>query len=240
MRSDSQRLVVDGRGACLTELMVSLTTGAIVLAATLDMAAIMRSHADYQYRTAAEQQDFRLGLEVFEQEVRLATAPSIVTAAPQELLFLANVSGQHTITTGPVSLGQTELPVQDGSGWDQGKYVMLCSPQQCESHRLARNGLRSQLSLVEPVGMNFGAGTSVEVSNRVRYYTRLDQPGTVTLMRMVDGGASTLIGPLQLVHFSYWDKDGRATAVPSEISRITIQLSFGQSRTVARDIALRS
>jgi hypothetical protein len=233
--------LTDSRGICLTELLVSLTAGAIVLAATWDTLTIVNSHAHRQYRAVVEQQDLRLGLEVFEQEARLATAESLVTVASDELVFQANVSGLHTTTTSAVAIGQSVLQVHDGRGWGAGKSVIVCGAQRCELHRLARTGQRSQLSLVEPIGSTMPAGASVEVANRVSYYTKREEDGTMRLMRMVDGGASTLIEDLRSMELSYWDTRGHATQSPSEVSRVIIAITPAHSTTkVIREISLRS
>ena len=229
------------RGVCLTELMVSLTTGAIVLAAALETFNVVQAQAVRQYRTVSNQQELRLGLEVFEQEVRLAVADSIVTASPDEFLFLANVSDQRTTTTSAVTPGQSLLTVEDGSGWGEGKTVILCGPQACEAHRLSRAGQRHQLTLTEPIGLTLSTGASVEVTNRVVYYTKRDEQGTLKLMRMVDGGASVLIGELEAAHFSYWDERGRATQLPAHMKRVVVTIKPMYSvRTVVREVSLRS
>jgi len=221
--------------------MVSLATGAIVLAAALDTFNVIHAHALQQQRTVAHQQDLRMGLEVFEQETRLAVSDSIVTASPDEFLFLANISSLQTTTTSAVMAGQSILAVQDGSGWGDGKTVRLCGAQACETHRLSVTGQQHQLTLNEPVTMTLLAGASVEVSNRVSYYGKRDEQGSLRLMRMVDGGASVLIGELEGVRFSYWDEGGRPTDIPFRITRVAIELTTGDAfRKIRREISLRS
>ncbi len=228
-------------GVCLTEVMVAMTAGVVVLAAVLHIFNIVHGQAVHQQRTVAQQQDLRLGLEVFEQEVRLATAASIVTALPDELVFLANVSSLRTNLTAAALPGQTTLAVQDGSGWSAGKTVIVCGPSACESHRLARDGQRAVLTLTEPVGQVLPAGASVEVSNRLSYYTKPDGAGTVKLMRMVDGGASTVMGELQSVQLAYRDGAGRSTAVTTSIRRVVARITPSHSPVaVLRDVGLRS
>lgn len=231
----------DTRGVCLTELMVSLATGAIVLAAALDTFNVVQARAVQQHRALAHQQDLRLGLEVFEQEARLAVADSIVTAAPEEFLFFANVNGQRTTTTSAVVSGQSVLAVQDGSGWGEGKTVTVCGQQTCEIHRLSRAGQRYQLTLAEPVGLMLPAGASVEVRNRVVYYIKRDEQGALRLMRMVDGGASVLIGELEDVRFSYRDERGHITNQPSQVKRVVVEIEPSRfARRVVREVSLRS
>jgi hypothetical protein len=207
----------------------------------LDTLSIVQTHAARQQRTLVHRQDLRLGLEVFEQEVRLAVADSIVTASPDTFLFLANVNAQRTTTTSSVVPGQSVIAVQDGSGWGEGKTVTLCWDQTCETHRLSRGGQRYQLSLAEPVGVALPAGTSAEVSNRVMYYTKRDEKGALNVMRMVDGGANVLIGGVKGAYFSYRDQHGRATEVPSRVRRVIVEIEPSDSAPrVLREVSLRS
>jgi hypothetical protein len=228
-------------GVCLTEVMIGLAAGAIVLAATLGTFNTIHHHVIDRQRVLAYQQDLRLGLEVFEQEVRLAEAETIAAATPDEFQFSANLNAQWTSTTGDVIPGQTALAVQDGSGWGAGKTVLLCAPHVCETHRLARIGQRAQLVLAEPARSLFPVGASVEVRSRVRYYTRRDESGTVRLMRMVDEGASTLIGGIGDIHFSYRDGSGLVTSVPSQVKRVVVEIQSERlTRRAVREVSLRS
>jgi hypothetical protein len=229
-------------GVCLTELLLSLAIGATVLAATYSTFNIIQGHTDRQHKTIRHQQDVRLGLEVFEQEARLATTDFIITAAPNEFKFLANINDQRTVTTGSVAPGQLTLSVQNGSGWGEGKTVVVCGPQDvCEMHRLMRVGQRYQLTLAEPVGRSFPAGASVEVRNHVTYYTKPNEAGAWKLMRMVDGGANVLMGDLEEPHFSYRDEDGRITGHPSSVKRVVLEVeSDNTQHRIRREISLRS
>ena len=232
---------MDERGVCLTELMISLAIGATVLATALSTFNLVQAHAGKQHQTLRQQQDLRLGLEVFEQEARLAAADSIVTAAPDEFVFHANLSAHRTMTTGALLPGQSVLPVQDGSGWGEGKTVIVCGPQICESHRLARAGQRYQLVLAEPVASSLPSGASVEVRNQVIYYVKRDQEGISRLMRMVDGGASVLIGGLESLRFSYWDEWGRKANQPSQVKRVVLETESSQSlNKMSREVSIRS
>jgi len=233
--------VSDCRGVCLAELMVAMTAGVIVLAAILQTFNIVHAQAVRQQRMVARQQDLRLGLEVFEQEVRLATPSSIVKALPDEVNFLANVNLLVTNLTAPVLPGQTTLAVQDGSGWSAGKTVTLCGPVTCESRRLARDGQRSLLTLAEPISLALPIGASVEAANRISYYIRRDETGAVRLMRMVDGGASTVIGDLKAAQFAYRDSEDRPTTVTAQVRRIVAVIAAAHSSAVVvRDVGLRS
>lgn len=240
-RRQSNSIVLNMQGVCLTELIVSLTAGLIVLAAALNAFNVAQAHVTKQEKDLRYQQDLRLGLEVFEQEVRLAVADSIVTAAPDEFRFHANISAHRTVTTGAVVPGQSVLAVRDGSGWSAGKTVSICGHQTCEEHRLSRSGRQYQLSLTEPVALSFPTGASVEVSNRVGYYTKREESGRVKLMRMVDGGANVLIGELEGLHFTYWDEHGRITQQPSLIKRVVLEITSNHSlHRMMREVSLRS
>jgi hypothetical protein len=234
-------MVFDHRGVCLTEVMMSLAAGAIVMAAALNGLNVTQAHVGKQQNDLRHQQDLRLGLEVFEQEVRSAAAESIVSATSEELRFHANINGHRTVTTGPVVPGQSVIAVQDGRGWSEGKTVNICGQQACEAHRLSRSGQRYQLTLTEPVAVSFPAGASMEVSNQVIYYSQQDDDGTMKLMRMVDGGANSLIGDLQALHFSYWDEHGHVTQQPSLVKRVVLKLeSNHRLHKMMREVSLRS
>lgn len=234
-------IVRDKRGVCLTELMVSLTVGVIVLAAALNALNVAQAHVSKQQNDLRHQQDLRLGLEVFEQEVRLATPESILSVASNEFRFHANISAYRTVTTGAVMPGQSIIAVQDGSGWGEGKTVIICGGRNCETHRLSRSGQQHQLTLTEPVASSFPAGTSVEVNNRVAFYTKRDDDGTLKLMRMVDGGANTLIGDVEDLHFSYWDEHGHVARQPSLVKRVVLEINSAHPlHRIMREVSLRS
>lgn len=237
----SNGIVFDKRGICLTELMISLTAGVVVLAVALNALNIAQAHVNKQQNDLRHQQDLRLGLEVFEQEVRLAVADSIDSATANEFRFRANISAHRTVTTGVVMPGQSVIAVQDGSGWSEGKTAVICGHQACEAHRLSRSGQQHQLTLTEPVAVSFAAGASVEVSNQVAYYTKRDENGTVKLMRMVDGGANVLIGNLEELRFSYRDEHGHITQQPSLVKRVVLEIESNHYlHRMMREVTLRS
>ncbi|HMS84367.1 MAG TPA: prepilin-type N-terminal cleavage/methylation domain-containing protein [Nitrospira sp.] len=242
IRRTSARSRVSGQsGLTLIELMLSLVIGAVVLATTFNIFTVVKTHADKHFTAVRQQQDMRLGLEVFDQEVRLATAESIEVAAPNQILFHANLGAFRTKTTSALLPGQSVIAVQDGSGWSVGKTIVVCSAIVCESHRLARAGQRNQLTLVEPIESTFSAGASVEVRNRVVYYAKRDENGATQFMRMVDGGASVMIGRLQAFQFSYWDEMGKRTSAMSRVKRVVLEIVADQPRrTMLRDVSLQS
>lgn len=243
IRSGKQhrRILQDMRGVCLTEAMISVAAGVVVLTAALNAFTLTQAHADKQQKDLSHQQDLRLGLEVFEQEVRLAVAHSTVTITPDEFQFSANISAHRTVTTGSVAPGQSVIAVKDGKGWSEGKTVFICGIQACEEHRLSRSGQQYQLALAEPVASLFPAGASVEVNNRVGYYAKRNENGPVKLMRIIDGGASVLIGDLEDLHFSYWDEHGHRTQQPSLVKRVVLTIESNRSlHKMVREVSLRS
>jgi hypothetical protein len=233
--------LIQQSGVCLSELMVALAIGTMVLAGSLEAFNIVQAHAVRQQRSMTVQQEMRLGLEVFEQEVRMASSSTIAIARSDRFEFLANIHGLLTVTTAPVASGQTVLPVQNGSGWGEGKTVALCGPSGCESLQLANQGQRSQLLLGGPVRGQYPAGASVEMRNRVTYYTRGDDGDRTELMRQIDGGAGVLIGNLQSVRLSFWDEWGGAAAQIGRITRVAVELlpAVG-APLVVREVTVRS
>ena len=236
-----RRCLIQQPGVCLSELMVALAIGTLVLAGSLEAFNIVQAQAVRQQRIMAAQQEMRVGMEVFEQEVRMASSSTITIARSDRFEFFANIQGLRTVTTASVAAGQTVLPVQNGSGWDAGKTVVLCGVSGCESHRLGSPGQRSQLLLSGSVGGTYPAGASVEVRNRVTYYTRVDDRDRTQLMRQIDGGAGALIGDLQSVRLSYWDEWGKAGAGIGRIIRVAVELlPVVGAPTIVREVAVRS
>jgi len=231
----------DTRGMCLAELVIGIAIAILVLGGLLEVLNLVQTAVGGKQRTIAQQQDVRLGLEVLEQEIRLATAQSVVTATPTTVEFMANLHGRQTNTTAMVVPGQSILPVLDGSGWGKGKRVAICKGLVCETHRLSADGLQDQLVLEESIEGTFQPGASVELNNRVVYYTKGDDPGNISLMRMVDGGANMLIGELEHVAFEYRDKYGRTAVVPSHVTRVRVDIKPRYKwKGDTRSIALRS
>lgn len=233
--------MTDTRGMCLAELAIGMAIAILVLAGLFEVLNLGQSAIGEKQRIMAQQQDVRVGLEVFEQEARLATAESFISANHDTVEFLANVHALHTNTTSSIIPGQSAIPVVDGSGWGKGKTVVICKPLRCETHRLSRTGQRSQLMLEDEIREVFPTGASVEISNRVAYYTKPNEQGHMNLMRMVDGGANVLIAELETVRFSYRDEKGRLTSVPSKVACIIVDIEPRYTRKrEAHSVALRS
>jgi len=231
----------DARGLCLAELVIGMAMAILILGGLFEVLYLGHTTIGKKHRNMAQQEELRLGLEVFEQEMRLATPESIISTGEQAVEFYANLHALRTNSTATVSPGQLVVPVADGSGWGAGKMVVICKLLICETHRLSRTGQRHQLTLVDQLQEEFPAGSSVELINRVTYYTREDGRNGMSLMRMVDGGANMLIGGLETIRFSYRDQKGRLVNVPSQVARVIMETALpDRSKTTRHTVALRS
>lgn len=231
----------DTRGASIVELVGALAAGLIVLAATFHSLSFFQQEVlRYQWRVN-QQQDFRLSMEVLEEELRLAGLGSLTSVDAQALEFIANVHGLVTNLTAAAAVGETSLAVENASGWPDHKWIRVCWNNHCELFTLARTGQRSTLTLMEPVREPIPKGASVTVANRLRYYSKADERGTLRLLRQIDGGASVLIGGIDGLRFSYWNDVGQTTTQPGLVRRIVVAISFPRNSVVAvREIGLRT
>jgi hypothetical protein len=225
---------------------VGLAAGLAVLGAALQGLTHFQQRLLVQQRTIAWSQDLRLGLQVLTAELRLAgtgepvSAPALLTAEGQEIEFHANLAGLTTVLTEAAEEGQLELVVETGTGWPKGKRIVLCAGEQCAVHHLARDGRVRGLTLTSALTQAFPAGTALSVSNRVRYYLRSDQQGNTALMRMVDGGAGTLMGEIGLFRLSYLDGGGRPTLDPGQVLRVRVEVGpEGGAWTIMQEVGLR-
>ena len=225
-------------GTSLIELISAMAAGLIILGATLQAWSHFQQHYGKQQERAIRHQDLRLALDLLEQELRVAGSESISIAAPEELQFMANIHGLATAVTTTATVGETTISVEDGRGWSTGKTVLFCAVEPCESFTLAREGQRSLLTVIAPLTRVIPVGASVSMVNRVRYYTHRDDQGLIRLMRMVDGGASVLVGDLQEVRFSYWDERGQMTTSTREITRVVVDVAlWHETIHVVRDMS---
>lgn len=225
-------------GFSLIELLAAMAAGLVVLGAALQ--ALVYFHREFirQHEQIVQQQDVRLGLELFEQELRLAGSLSIVGSDVVE--FTANVSGLMTNVTALAAVGQTTLMVEDGRGWPEHKLVEVCWRDHCEHFTLARAGQRNLLTLVDPLSMPIPAGASVMVMNRLRYYSRPDDRGVMRWLRQIDGGASVIAGDITRFTLQFWDSQGRATVHPDAARLILVEIALpGRALAETREISLR-
>ncbi len=228
-------------GTSLLELMGAMVAGLVVLGATLQSLSYFQQEFAQQQDRITQHQDLRLGLELFEQELRLADSGSLSVILSDAVEFTANIHGLMTNVTSAAMIGQTTLTVDDGRGWPDRKLVQICWNEQCQHYTLARAGQRNLLTLVEPIVYAIPAGASVSVMNRLRYYSRTDERGSLRLLRQIDGGASVLIGNIEGVTLSYWNEQGMRTTHPALVRRIIIEISL-PNRAVRekREISLRT
>lgn len=240
-RSKRVFFVLDTSGASLLELLGALAAGLLVLGAMLhSLSFFQREFSRYEGRVI-EEQDYRLGMELLEQELHLAGSGSLIGIASDSVEFVANVHGYSTNLTALAAIGQTVLSVENGSGWPGRKTVRVCWNDLCKQFTLAKTGQRNLLTLLEPVPRTIPAGASVTVMNHLRYYGRTDEHGSLRLLRQIDGGASVLIGGIEAVKFSYWNDLGHVTTRPELVRRIIVEIAFPRnSMKATREISLRT
>jgi hypothetical protein len=228
-------------GTSLAELMFATAAGLVILGATLQSLSYFQQQFMTQQRGVAQQQDLRLGLEVLEQELRLAGSGSLTTAAQDMVEFSANIQGLSTMVTATVGIGQTALPVEDGRGWENRKSAAVCWLDRCETLTLARDGQRHLLTVTQPLTQAIPSGAFVSLQNRIRYYSRRDDHGMLRLMRQVDGGASVLVGDITEARFSYWDEQGQVATQPALVKLVVVEVRLSeQGLRAIRAISLRT
>jgi hypothetical protein len=228
-------------GSSLLELMGAMVAGLVVLGATLHSLSYFQQEFARQRDRLTQQQDVRLGLELLEEELRLAGFGSLTIVLPDILEFNANIHGFMTNVTSPALVGQTTVAVNDGSGWPDRKVVQVCWDEQCQRYTLARTGQRNLLTFVEPIVQAIPAGASVSVMNRLRYYSRPDERGSLRFLRQIDGGASVLIGNIEGVTWSYWNEQGLRTTQPALVRRVVVEISLPHRAVRERhEICLRT
>lgn len=227
------------RGFSLVEVIAAMAAGLVVLGGALQALLYFQREFARQHEQIVQQQDVRLGLELFEQELRLAGSLSVIGSDAVE--FTANVSGLMTNVTAPAAIGYTTLTVEDGRSWPDHKLVDVCWNDHCERFTLARTGQRNLLTLVEPVSRPIPSGASVMVMNRLRYYSRPDERGIMRWLRQIDGGASVIAGNIARFGLQFWDVQGRPTADPASVRHLLIEIALpGRAVTETREISLRT
>jgi len=228
-------------GTSLTELMFAMAAGLVVLGATLQALSYFQKQFMRQQREVAQQQDLRLGLEVLEQELRLAGSGSLTATASDAVEFSANLQALSTTITAASAIGQTALSVEDGRGWDDRKTIVVCWAERCETLALARDGQRRVFTVTQPLTTAIPSGASVVLLKRVRYYSRRDDLGVLRLLRQVDGGASVLVRDIREARFSYWDASGQAVTQPGLVRRVVVEMMMSEHGVrEVREMSLRS
>lgn len=228
-------------GTSLIEMMFAMAAGLVVFGATLQALSYFQHQFIRQQREVAQQQDLRLGLEVLEQELRLAWSDSLDTTASDSVTFSANLQGLSTTVTATAAVGQTALPVEDGRGWEDRKTIVACWSGRCETLALARDGQRGLLTVTQPLTRAIPSGASVSLLNRIRYYSRRDDQDVLRILRQVDGGASVLVRDIREVRFSYWDDSGQVVTEPTQVRLVVVEVTMSEREVRAvRAISLRT
>jgi len=226
-------------GFSLIEVIAAMAAGLVVLGAALQALLYFQREFARQHIQIVQQEDVRLGLDLFEQELRVAGSGSLSLVGPDTVEFQANVSGLMTNVTTPAAVGQTALAVEDGRGWPDHKFVRVCWNDLCEQFTLARAGQRNLLTFVEPAPRPIPSGASVIVINRLRYYSRPDEGGRLRCLRQVDGGASVIAGNISRFTLQFWDTQGRPTTDPASVRRVMVEIALpGRTVTDTREISL--
>jgi hypothetical protein len=216
-----------------------MAAGLVVLAAALQALLYFQREFSRQHAQVVQQQDVRLGLDLLQQELRLAGSGSLSIVRPDTVEFLGNVSGLMTNVTAPAAAGQTTVTVQDGRGWPDHKFVDVCWNDVCQRFTLARTGQRSLLTFVEPAPGPIPSGASVVVINRIRYYSRPDESGTLRWLRQIDGGASVIASNIEGFALRCWDAQGRPTTNPESVRLVLVEIALpGRAVKERREISL--
>ncbi len=236
----------DQEGYSLVELVIAMAAGLVVLGAAIQGLTDLRAGFVEQQEVATRQQDARIGLAIMASELGAAglglqlVGQPLLTAKVEEVSFYANLSGFSTSLTRPHVADQTVLHVRSGAGWRKGKRVFVCDTKRCLQGRLANNGRRDELTLLGRLAAEFPAGSLVMLVNQVRYYLRKDGEGLSRLMRMVDGGASTLVGEVTALRLSYFGAEGKPALDLATISQVRIDLALkGQGVPIRRLVSVR-
>jgi hypothetical protein len=169
-----------------------------------------------------------IGLEVLTSELKLAGTggaageAALLKIDTTEIWFNANLSGLQTVLSQPAQAGTRDLIVENGSGWPDGKQVILCSLDRCMANRLIRAGRANALSVALPMPVVFPAGSAVFVSNRVHYYLGQDNQGVPRIMREVDGGIGILISGIDDFRLEYFARNGLPTTDSALVARVRV------------------
>ena len=202
----------------MIEVLAAMAAGLVILGAALQSVVYFQREFARQHGHVIQEQDVRLGLELFAQELRLVSSGSLLVVASDVIEFTAN-----------------------GRGWPDGKVVRICWNDRCEDFTLARAGQRNLLTFVEPASRPIPSGASAIVMNRVRYYSRPGERGILRWLRQVDGGASVITGNIAAFTVRYWDAQGRPVTRPEWVRRIQAEISLpGRTVTQTREITLRT
>jgi hypothetical protein len=233
-------------GASLLEVLIAVTISGVVFSAVCETLARFGERFRVQHNVTGLRQESRIGVDVLTSELRLAGTggvpgqPAFLKIDPTEIVFYANLSSYQTVVKESAQPGQQDVAVEDGTGWPEGKQVLLCSIERCIFNKLARNGRSGSLTLVTPLAALLPAGSAIFVSNRVRYYVGRDSNGLSRVMRDVDGGASTLISGITDFRLDYFTKSGLPTTDLALVARVRVSARLqGGGGSVVQETGIR-
>src|SRR4029434_2216218 len=114
------------RGFSMIEVVAAMAAGLVILGAALQSVVYFQREFARQHGHVIQEQDVRLGLELFAQELRLVSSGSLLLVASYVSEYTAKSNNLWTNVTAPVAPGQTAVTVDDGRGWPDGKVVRIC------------------------------------------------------------------------------------------------------------------
>ncbi|ULA65827.1 MAG: hypothetical protein LZF62_10031 [Nitrospira sp.] len=239
-------LRINARGVSLIELLFAMAISSVAISAAIQAFAAYGLRLSSQHANMTANQELRLGLDVLCSELRLAGSGLLGAEAAftkkevDEVEFFANLSGSSTIMTEVAEAGRQDLPVEDGADWPKGKQVLLCTAVHCAWNRLAADGRKQTLMLMTTTLEQYPMKSAVFLLNRVRYYVKRHDDGTMRLMREVDGVASTMLSDVRGVQLQYFNGRGGMETDARDVVRVRVTIQVGrQGSTLSRDIAIR-
>ncbi|MDR4478383.1 MAG: prepilin-type N-terminal cleavage/methylation domain-containing protein [Nitrospira sp.] len=233
-------------GVSLIELLIAMAISGVAISASMHLFSRVGVRLTTQHATMIANQDLRIGLDVLCSELRLAGAGLLggdspfLKAEADEIEFFANLSGVSTTLTQATEVGRQDLPVEEGAGWPKGKHLLVCTAMHCAWNQLAADGRKQTLTLATPMAVQLPMRSAVFLLNRVRYYVKRQDDGTMRLMRDVDGGASTLVSDVGRFELQYLNNNGTMTTDAREVVRVRVTIQVGrQGSMLRRDVAIR-
>jgi hypothetical protein len=235
------------RGASVLELLIAIAISSVTFSGVCSMIAQYGQRFQNHQTASGLKQESRIGLEVLTSELKLAGTgggpdeAALLRIGKTDLRFNANLSSLQTVLSQPAQTGTLEVIVENGSGWPNGKQVILCSLDRCMANRLIRTGRANALSMELPLSAVFPAGSAVFVSNRVHYYLSQDDQGVTRVMREVDRGIGTLISGVSDFRLEYFGRNGFPTTEAALVARVRVTVDLKDvHRLTIHEIGLRT
>ena len=218
------------KGISLIELVFSLVIIPIVMMGVYSL--FISGHKSYivQESLADTQQRARTGMEMMTREIRLVGfgvpegVDEIISTGQEEFTFRANIDNIKTTLVSAVFPGTT-LKVSSGKDFKKNKTIYICDSESCKGHTLAKDGTSTTLELKEGLTKVYPEGSTINVVNEVTYRLKED-----TLYRKVDNGENPVAEEVATLGFTYYDRDGKTTQIPSEVMQVAITLTARTTR----------